>query len=228
VDARLEAIQTRYRNADVAARYDKIRFSDLEDAINHRSMWAALRKGLRYIPDGGRVLDIPCGTGRFTWHLARSGYRTFASDISSQMMDVARKMNPPAGSLAASFFVGDIFQLPFPDRHFDAALCIRFMNLIERPVRVRAVREMARVADVLIVSYYHKYTLKYFGRWMRHRLGLRAKRITPRLSRRMMADELAETGLKVERIVSVSPLFSEAWIAVLSHPGGGDRRCRKL
>ena len=144
------------------------------------------------------------------------------------MMDVARKMNPPAGSLTASFLVGDIFQLPFPDRHFDAALCIRFMNLIEPPVRVRAVREMARVADVLIVSYDHKYTLKYFGRRMRHRLGLRAKRITPRLSRRVMADELAETGLKVERIVSVSPLFSEAWIAVLSHPDGGDRRCRKL
>jgi ubiquinone/menaquinone biosynthesis C-methylase UbiE len=218
VDTRLETIQTRYRSAHVASRYDKLRFSDFEDAINHRSMLAALRKGLRSVPVGGRVLDIPCGTGRFTWHLAQFGYKTFASDISSQMMDVALKVKPARESLNASFFVGDIFQLPFPDRHFDAAMCIRFMNLVDRPVRVRAVREMARVANVLIVSYYHKYTLKYFGRWAKHRLGLRVKQLRPRLSRQQMADELAETGLKVERLISVSPLFSEVWIAVLSHP----------
>ena len=133
-------------------------------------------------------------------------------------MEVALKVKPPSDPVRASFFVGDIFQLPFPDRHFDAALCIRFMNLVERSVRVRAVREMARVADVLIISYYHKYTLKYFVRWAKHRVGLRAKRLSPRLSRQALDDELAETGLKVERIISVSPLFSEAWIAVLTHP----------
>lgn len=218
MDARLESLKAGYSSPKVAARYDKVRCSNFEDALNHRSMLAALRKGLRLVPDGGRVLDIPCGTGRFTWYLAQRGYQTVASDISMPMMDVALRVKPPKGSLHASFFAGDIFQLPFRDRQFDAALCIRFMNLVERPLRVRAVREMARVADVLIVSYYHKYTLKYFGRWAKHRLGLRAKRLSPRLSRQMMADELAETGLNVERIVSVSPLFSEAWIAVLTHP----------
>ena len=214
----LEHIQTRYRNAKVAARYDGLRCSDREDAINHRAMLAALRKGLVSVPAGGRVLDIPCGTGRFTWHLAEAGYRTFASDISSEMMAVARQAKPDSTALNASFFAGDIFQLPFPDRSFDAVLCIRFMNLVERSTRLRAVREMARVADVLVISYYHKYTLKYFTRWMRHRIGWPGKRLSPRLSRQELAGELAETGLKVARVIPVAPLLSEAWIAVLTRP----------
>jgi len=218
VQGSLENIQTRYRNAKVAARYDGLRCSDREDAINHRAMLAALRKALGGVPAGGRVLDIPCGTGRFTWHLAGAGYRTFASDISTEMMDVARQARPEAGSLKAGFFAGDIFQLPFADRTFDAAVCIRFMNLVERSVRLRAVREMARVADVLVISYYHKYTLKYFSRWMRRRIGLSGKRVSPRLSRHELDIELAETGLNVARVISVAPLLSEAWIAVLTKP----------
>ena len=216
-------VRSRYRNSKVAMQYDKVRFSDREDAINHWAMRLALRRAFSYAPAGGRVLDIPCGTGRFTWDLAKAGYQMCASDVSSEMMEVARRSKPDCASLKASFLAGDIFQLPFPDRAFDVALCIRFMNLVERPTRLRAVREMARVADVLIVSYYHKYSLKYFIRWMRHRLGLPAKRMSPRLSRKELADELAETGLTVAQIISVAPPLSEAWIAVLTKPSKGVR-----
>lgn len=218
VQTGLDHIQNRYRNAKVAARYDEIRCTDREDALNHRAMLLALRKALAGVPAGGRVLDIPCGTGRFTWHLAETGYRTFASDISSEMMAVARQANPDTATLGAAFFAGDIFRLPFADRTFDAVVCIRFMNLVERAVRLRAVREMARVADVLVISYYHKYTVKYCSRWLRHRVGLPGKRVSPRLSRRELAGELAETGLNVARVISVAPLLSEAWMAVLIRP----------
>src|SRR5436309_7752790 len=166
-----ETIQTRYRDRAVAKRYDK-RYNDLEGFLNYRAMQRALRKALAEVPAGGRILDAPCGTGIFTWFLAKLGYQTVASDISLEMIDAARSLQRETVVSVPEFFEGDLFRLPFRRRTFDAVLCMRFMNLVERPVRVRAVREMARVADVLIISYYHKYTFKYLGRTVRHTLGL--------------------------------------------------------
>jgi ubiquinone/menaquinone biosynthesis C-methylase UbiE len=213
----VENIQERYRDAGVASQYDRIRCSDCEDALNHRAMWAAIRKALRHVPKG-RVLDVPCGTGRFTWHLAEAGFQTVAADVAAEMMAVARANRPRAVKESVPFFVGDIFRLPFPDRSFAAAVCIRFMNLMERPARLAAVKEMARVADVLVVSYYHKYTLKYFSRWLRRQLG-GANRVSSRLSRQALTAELVETGLRTVEVIPVAPLLSEAWITVLARPG---------
>ena len=47
--------------------------------------------------------------------------------------------------------------------------------------------------------------------------------MSPRLSRKELADELAETGLNVAQIISVAPPLSEAWIAVLTKPSKGVR-----
>ena len=210
--ADLETVQTRYRDAAVAGRYDK-RYRGWEGSLNVRAMFRALRRALAEVPAGGRVLDAPCGTGVFVGFLATAGYRTFASDISLEMMQVALEAKQDAHA-AAHFFQADIFQLPFRPKTFEAALCMRFMNLVDRPQRVAAVRELARVADVVIVGYYHKYTFKYLGRWVRSALGLR-ERPSNRLSRRELLAEIAETGLKLERLISVAPILSEAWIAVL-------------
>jgi SAM-dependent methyltransferase len=216
----LDTIQSRYRDRAVARRYDK-RYSGLQGSLNYRAMQRALRKALAEVPAGGTILDAPCGTGMFTWFLARLGYKTVAGDISLQMLELARTIQRETVVRMPEFFQGDLFRLPFRDRAFDAVVCVRFMNLVERSVRVRAVREMARVADVLIVAYYHKYTWKYLGRAVRHKLGLRDAP-NPRLSWRQLLDEIAETGLQLSALISVAPVLSEAWIAVLKHPDTTD------
>jgi 2-polyprenyl-3-methyl-5-hydroxy-6-metoxy-1,4-benzoquinol methylase len=218
--ASLQTIQTRYRNREVVGKYDK-RYNDLEGRLNYATMRQALHKALAHVPTGGQVLDIPCGTGIFTWYLSRLGYKTVASDISMEMIDAARTLKREANVIPPVFFEGDIFRLPFTDRAFNAVVCMRFMNLVDRPTRIRAVQEMARVADVLIVSYYHKYTFKYASRVVRHRLGLR-KPPNPRLSRNSLLQEINETGLQLRRLITVAPMLSEAWIAVLEHPASSD------
>ena len=214
---RLENIQTRYRDTKVAARYDARRYGDLEGKLNNRAMWNALRRALASVPAHGRLLDVPCGTGRFCWHFARLGYQTVASDISLEMLSVARAAEETGIQSPPRFFQGDIFRLPFTDHRFDAVTCIRLFNLLDRPTRVAALREMARVSNVIIASYYHKYTFKYASRWVRHNLRLR-KKPNPRLSRRGLLEEIAEAGLHLHRLIAVAPLLSEAWIAVLTKP----------
>jgi ubiquinone/menaquinone biosynthesis C-methylase UbiE len=167
-----------------------------------------------HVPAGARVLDAPCGTGIFTGYLSDLGFRTLASDISLEMIAVARNAT---GQRPAQFFQGDLFRLPFRDGTISAVFYIRFMNLVDRPTRIRAVQAMAKTAPVLIVSYYHKYTLKYLGRSLRHKLGLR-KTLNPRLSRAELRAEIAETGLTLKQLIAVAPGLSEAWIAVLERP----------
>src|SRR5204862_6449047 len=108
--AKLESVPTRYRDAAVAGRYDR-RYQGWEGSLNVRAMFRALRRALAEVPAGGRVLDAPCGTGVFVGFLATAGYRTFASDISLEMMQVARDAKRKAHT-AAHFFQGDIFRLP--------------------------------------------------------------------------------------------------------------------
>jgi SAM-dependent methyltransferase len=209
---RFHEIQTRYRDPAVAARYDRSRYSDLQGRINNRAAWRALRRALRHAQPGGRLLDIPCGTGRFSRQLVEVGFKVYAGDISQEMLDIAARVEP-----SLHCFQGDIFHLPFPDRTFAATVCIRFFNLVDRSRRLEAIRELARVGDVVIASYYHKYTLKYAGRWLRHALGLH-KGNNPRLSRAELRDEIRETGLQLRQIISVSPLLSEEWLVVMSRP----------
>lgn len=71
-----------------------------------------------------RVLDTACGTGMHSLALASSGYQTVGTDISSGMIEVARRNASRAGS-SASFDVAGFGRLA--DRvggGFDAVLCL--------------------------------------------------------------------------------------------------------
>ena len=46
------------------------------------------------LPDGGRVLDAGCGTGRVAIELARRGYDVVGVDSDASMLDVARRKAP--------------------------------------------------------------------------------------------------------------------------------------
>jgi len=212
----LSTIQMRYRHTETVANYDRLRYSGVVGQLNCRAMRAALRKALAHVPAGGTILDLPCGTGIFTWFLSHLGFKTFASDVSLEMLESTRSVRREEAP-TPHVFQGDIFRLPLRNRSFDAIMCMRFMNLVDRPARVAAVVEMARVSRVVIVSYYHKYTLKYLSRMARFKLGLRGS-TKPRLSRRALLNEINETGLTLRALIPVAPVFSEAWIAVLVPP----------
>ena len=68
---------------------------------------------------GGRTLDVACGTGFLTRHLAGD---VVGLDQSIRMLDVARRQVP-----RATFVNGDAFALPFPNdcfsRVFMASVC---------------------------------------------------------------------------------------------------------
>jgi ubiquinone/menaquinone biosynthesis C-methylase UbiE len=132
-----------YQADDVAAEYEAKRFSGGGRHIDRREREAVV-DALGPV-DGREVLEIACGTGRFSVTLADRGADVVGLDISAAMLRQGReKVRDADTSVEPTFMRGDAARLPFPDDHFDAVFAMRFFHLADTPVTF--LREMARVA----------------------------------------------------------------------------------
>lgn len=79
----------------------------------------------RHVSRPARVLDLGCGHGLSTRLLEEAGYDAFGADLSSLFLIEEKKQRPQTRLAAA-----DAFQLPFPDRCFDAVAAFEFIEHI--------------------------------------------------------------------------------------------------
>jgi len=132
-----------YQADDVAEEYDDKRFSEGGRFIDRREKEAVL-SALGPLEDK-RVLEVACGTGRFTVMMAQEGAEITGLDISGAMLAQGRRKAKDAGvDDHVEFMRGDAARLPFPDDHFDAVFAMRFFHLADRPVTF--LRELRRVS----------------------------------------------------------------------------------
>jgi SAM-dependent methyltransferase len=90
------------------------------DADEAAEAQAAAVARLSGCPDGGDLLDVPCGYGRYAVPLARAGYRVVGVDRSETLLVEARRR---AGHERwPKFTRADYRDLPFADGSFDVAL----------------------------------------------------------------------------------------------------------
>ena len=74
------------------------------------------------IPQGSRILDVGCGTGRHSVELARRGYLMTGVDISSGMLAQAQKSAKNAG-IRVEWIHADATEFK-SNNTFDAAICL--------------------------------------------------------------------------------------------------------
>ena len=89
---------------------------------------------------GRRTLDVGCGEGRLTRHLATLGHRVVGVDVSPSLVAAAREAAPEM-----ELHVANAAALPFPDASFDQV--VSFMCLHDVDDLEGAVRELARVLE---------------------------------------------------------------------------------
>jgi SAM-dependent methyltransferase len=100
---------------------------------------------------GRRILDMATGTGRAALALAKRGAVVTGVDASREMLTVARMRAADAG-LVVDFAEGDAHALAYPDRSFDAVVCLRM--LMHVPDWRTALSELCRVSRHRIVIDY--------------------------------------------------------------------------
>jgi ubiquinone/menaquinone biosynthesis C-methylase UbiE len=202
-------VATRYQHVEVAAKYD-VRFQGLAGRYNNWRILRLLTRILRHLPARGVALDVACGTGRIEESLGQHGFRVVATDISSEMLAVARRK---VGD-GPSFLRTDAHDLPFRSASVDAVFSIRFLHLLNEPMRQAALKEMARVSKRWVVVEYRSMTKPLRAakravlRWITKRPGKRSPTIND------VRAELAACGLVAERHYFASRWFSGSVLVV--------------
>jgi ubiquinone/menaquinone biosynthesis C-methylase UbiE len=129
------------RARDLAARLE--RRAKAEDEVAARDIYL----GLLDIAAGERVLDVGCGSGAVTRDIARrvgAHGQAIGLDPSPALLAVARELARETGlGDRVEFHEGSALRLPFPDRSFDAVVCVTVLSHV--PGGEAAIPELVRV-----------------------------------------------------------------------------------
>jgi ubiquinone/menaquinone biosynthesis C-methylase UbiE len=139
-----------YADPAMAEAFDALRFSGPIGRLIAETQERIVAAFLA--PVAGRtVLDVGTGTGRAAIALAARGALVTGVDASAEMLAVAERRAKDAG-VRVTFTSGDAHDLAFPDRSFDAVICLRV--LMHTPDWRRSLGELCRIARDRVVFDY--------------------------------------------------------------------------
>ena len=118
--------------------------------------------------EDSHILDVPCGTGRFSSIFTRCRKLTMV-DMASNMLAVAQ--NKVRHSDRVKVILGDIRKLPLDDNSVDVGFCMRLFHYIpDNESRLVILRELARVCSKYVAfSFYNGECFRYKWRMKRRR-----------------------------------------------------------
>jgi SAM-dependent methyltransferase len=185
-------------------------------------------------PDGGDLLDVPCGFGRHAIPLAGAGYRVVGVDRSQPLLDEARRRAD--GARWPKLTQADYRKLPFADERFDAALCLfSSLGYLGDEADTRVLAEIGRVlrpGGRLVIEIFHRDLLVARFReqdWSllgEGRLLLEQRTFDPVAGVVQATQTLVETGGEREsRTYSVRVYTATELLAMLDRAGFAEAKC---
>ena len=110
-----------------------------------------------------RIVDIPCGSGRF-FDLFAGAKDLVMADLSENMLGVVRERIdlPPTARLLKA----DVTEIPLASASADLCFCMRlFHHLPSDEIRLAALRELSRISVAYVaLSFYNKHCARYYWR----------------------------------------------------------------
>lgn len=205
---------------------------DERDAEAQEQALAAAR--LAGCPEGGELLDVPCGFGRHSIPLAEAGYRVTGVDRSAVLLDEARRR--ATGERRPEFVRADYRELPFKDDSFDAAVNLfTSLGYLGDAEDTRVLAEIGRVlrpGGRLVVEIQHRDVLvRSFSEqdWRllgEGRLLLEQRTFDPASGLVQATQTLIHgEGTRESRTFSVRVYTATELLAMLGRAGFDDARC---
>jgi SAM-dependent methyltransferase len=205
--------------------------ADERDAEASAQALAAAR--LAGCPDGGDVVDVPCGFGRHSIPLARAGYRVTGVDRSQVLLEEARRR---AAGERLQLVQADYRELPFADASFDAALnlfsSLGYLGDEEDTRALREIRRVLRPGGRLVIETMHRDRL--VAHWSEKdwqllgegRMLLEQRTFDPAAGIAQSTQTLIESsGQRESRTWSLRAYSATELRAMLDRVGFADARC---
>jgi SAM-dependent methyltransferase len=188
-----------YANPEMARTFDEKRFGGPIGELVAGTQARVLANMIGRIHQRD-ILDVGTGTGRAALLFARGGAHVTAVDASEEMLAVARQRAAEQG-VKVHFQVGDVHALGFPDRSFDAVVCLRV--LMHTPDWRGSIAELCRVAERLVVVDYPSARsvamLEAAARRLAHAAGSRTEPYRV-LSQRAVAEAFDRNGFRIRSV----------------------------
>jgi len=188
-----------YADPVMAERFDAMRFSG---PIGRLIADTQARQILSFLApiDGRRVLDVGTGTGRAAIALAKAG----AVVASGALKKMRTRLDPRRAreeQVRVTFVRGDAHRLDFPDRSFDAVVCLRV--LMHTPQWQQCIAELCRVAQrLVVVDYPSSAGFARLESWSRRALHLAGASEEPYrvFSDRAIADAFSRHNFRIRSV----------------------------
>lgn len=125
-----------------ASKYDEKRFRSDYGLFTDRVQQYLLLTYLRKLKNNSKILEVGCGTGRFSLTISNEGYHLTSLDVAENMLYTLKK-KMGKNKDAIDLINANADRLPFSDGKFDACISINVFSHLEHPSLVLA--EISRV-----------------------------------------------------------------------------------
>ena len=179
--------------------------------------------------NGSYAIDLAAGTGFTAIALAKKVGHVVAYDLTSEMLDEARKLAKNEGAGNVEFRNGDVADLPFEDSHFDIATCRRaahhFKDKMAFLIEVKRVLKNGGKLGLVDMAAPENDPKDLFNRLERIRDSSHVKAE----SVSSWESLVKESGLKEGKVeIMVERITLASWLYPIAPDSEEGRKCREL
>lgn len=105
---------------------------------HHNSLDNFVKRGLKVLPTGGKILDAGCGLSSWLTPHLRKKYKIYGVDGEPEVIQICKYLYPKA-----KYKIGDLYNLDYKDSQFNAVIMREVIEHFKKPET--AVKEVNRV-----------------------------------------------------------------------------------
>ncbi|MGB9703002.1 MAG: class I SAM-dependent methyltransferase [Candidatus Kapaibacteriota bacterium] len=106
------------------------------------------------IEQNSSILDVGCGTGRFSFTIADKSKSVVGIDLSSRNIEKAKSLLAKNPNNKISFLHANISNLISNNHHFDYAVMTYVIHEVNEDERIKLLKDISSIADKIIIGDY--------------------------------------------------------------------------